>query len=108
MKAKNNVPSSVFGDSPASDKRVEGSANWAEVNPGTIAKLVDVVTSRGGAVRFGYTRDGGAYAVGFYYGDESKTDYCRPSDDVEGFLERWIDFYEHLPYSGGKSPTYKR
>ena len=40
----------------------------------------------GGAIRFGYTRDGGAYAVGLYYGGETCTEYIRPGEDVEQAL----------------------
>lgn len=94
----------VFGNRRKSDVLSSGGADWGSVEPGLLARLVSTVTSRGGAVRFGYTRDGGAYAVGFYYGGESTSEYCRPSEDISAFLEEWVSFYEELPASGGKSP----
>lgn len=96
---------SVFGNRKKGSGGTGGTADWATAACDSIQRLVTTVTSRGGAVRLGYTRDGGAYAVGFYYGSEATTEYCRPSEDLEAFLQEWIDFYEDLPYSGGKSPA---
>lgn len=45
--------------------------------------LVSVMADRGGAVRIGYTRDGGALALGLYADDETGTEYIRPSEDGE-------------------------
>lgn len=98
---------SVFGNAERSGEGPGGTADWSGADPATITRLLGTVTSRGGAVRFGYTRDGGAYAVGFYYGVESTTKYCRPSEDLGEFLEYWIEFYENLPFTGGKSPETK-
>lgn len=101
---KSDEYKSVFGNAPGGGNVSGGSASWDTADAATIAKLIDAVTSRGGACRFGYTRDGGAYAVGFYYGIESTTKYCRPGQDIGAFLEEWIEFYKALPFTGGKSP----
>lgn len=63
------------------------SADWSSVNAEDIRHAVSAVGSIGGALRFGYSRDGGAYAVGVY-GLESEpyTDYLRPGDDVSAYL----------------------
>jgi hypothetical protein len=95
---------SVFGNRPKSTGRDTGIVDWAAAPVELLSKLICTVTSRGGAVRFGYTRDGGAYALGLYYGAESNTQYCRPNEPLEGFLLDWVEFYEALPNSGGKSP----
>lgn len=96
---------SVFGNAPGSSNVSGGSADWSNATPATITRLIDTVTSRGGAIRFGYSRDGGAYAIGFYYGSESTTKYCRPGEELDTFLEKWIEFYAQLPFTGGKSPA---
>lgn len=96
---------SVFGNAPRHNGANDGGADWGGATSDTLYRLIDTVTSRGGAVRFGYTRDGGAYALGFYYGSEATTEYCRPSEDLEDFLVRWIEFYSELPATGGKSPA---
>ena len=101
----NDQHKSVFGNARKNVDVSAGSTDWSVANSGLIVKLIDTVSSRGGAVRFGYTRDGGAYAVGLYYGGESTTEYCRPSEELDDFIQKWIDFYLDLPMTGGKSPS---
>lgn len=96
---------SVFGNHRGVSGTDRVSADWSNADQGMLFKLILTVTSRGGAIRFGYTRDGGAYAVGFYYGAEATTEYCRPNENLEIFLADWIDFYSALPESGGRSPA---
>jgi hypothetical protein len=60
--------------------------DWHNASSESVLRLIETVTSRNGAIRFGYTRDGGAYSVGIYIGDDRGTFYCRPSDDLETFL----------------------
>lgn len=102
---KSDQYKSVFGNAKRNTDAVSGSANWSDATSELVISLIDAVTSRGGAVRFGYTRDGGAYALGLYYGGESTSEYCRPSEDVNEFMRRWIEFYKNMPYTGGKSPA---
>ena len=53
-----------------------------------IQSLIALVANEGGAVRVGFTRDGGALAIGLYTGDEYGTEYVRPSEDeTEAFRE---------------------
>lgn len=69
----------------------EGSSDvsdWGTVTPKVLIDLVQVVSGLGGAVRLGYTRDGGAYSVGIYLDDDRETFYCRPSDDLDDFITR--------------------
>lgn len=96
---------SVFGNNKARSNGPKTSANWGDVDSGIVLRLVDIVTNRGGAVRFGYSRDGGAYSLGLYYGEDRETSYCRPGESVEGWIQEWIEFYERLPVTGGKSPS---
>lgn len=102
---KSDEYKNVFGNGPKTTTGNTGTADWGSVTPEVISSLVGMVTSRGGAVRFGYTRDGGAYALGLYYGNDSKTYYCRPNEDVIEFLRTWEEFYQTFPYSGGISPA---
>lgn len=69
-------------------------ADYSGVNGEYMAKAVAAVARGGGAIRFGYTRDGGAYAVGFYEGDDHWTEYISPSDDIDEFLKGVIEDYE--------------
>lgn len=62
-------------------------ANWNTVDAVVIRDVIARATAAGGAIRFGYTIDGGAYALGIY-GDGASpyTEYVRPSEDIERVL----------------------
>jgi len=61
-------------------------ADWGTVTPEVIHTLVASVTAIGGAVRFGYSRDGGAYSIGILGDGEPYTEYFRPNDDIDARL----------------------
>ena len=63
-----------------------GKADWALANPEKILDVIQIISSKGGAIRFGYTRDGGAYAIGLYMGGQGDTVYVRPSEDIDRYL----------------------
>lgn len=63
-------------------------ADWGGIDGKVVVDLVQVITRLGGAVRFGYTRDGGAYSVGIYLDDDRSTFYFSPDVDVEAALEK--------------------
>lgn len=63
-------------------------ADWGSANGKSVIDLIQVVSNLGGAVRFGYTRDGGAYSVGVYLDDDRETFYCKPTDDLDDFITR--------------------
>jgi hypothetical protein len=66
-------------------------ADWESCDPATLAKAVANVGARGGALRLGYTTDGGAYAIGIYGDGEPYTEYVRPSENITDFLEQLIE-----------------
>lgn len=68
-------------------------ADWGKVDPYRIAQLVTIVGLCGGAVRFGYTRDRGAYCIGLYSPRGSNTFYARPTDDTDAWLVGLADRY---------------
>lgn len=61
-------------------------ADWSSQDGQKIIELVAAIASCGGALRFGYTRDGGAYAIGIYGDGEPYTEYLRPGEDIEALL----------------------
>lgn len=63
-----------------------GIADWASADPAVVLQAIAVVSFRGGALRFGYSRDGGAYAIGIYLSDDRYTEYVRPSEDIDEYL----------------------
>ena len=63
-------------------------ANWMLVDAEQLRYAITAVAASGGALRIGYTRDGGAYAIGVYGDGEPYTEYLRPSEDVSEYLEQ--------------------
>lgn len=89
----NNSPGN---DAPASYRKKyikQGTpANWEDVSADAIRHAIAQVGSIGGAIRLGYTRDGGAFAIGVYgVENEPFTDYLKPSDDVAAYLDELSD-----------------
>lgn len=67
-------------------------ANWETVSADAIRDCIVQIGRIGGAVRFGYSRDGGAYSIGVYGLDTQPfTDYLRPGDDVQAYLDTLAD-----------------
>lgn len=67
-------------------------ANWETVSADAIRDCIVQISAIGGAVRFGYSRDGGAYSIGVYGLDSQPfTDYLRPGDDVQAYLDQLAD-----------------
>jgi len=73
---------------------VGGSADWTAANGTLMARAVASIGKEGGALRFGYTRDGGAYSIGVYDGDEKRTIYVSPNEDIDQVLQELIEYYE--------------
>lgn len=76
---------------PASTRPGSAVADWQSADANLVLRLVCVVGVVSGAVRFGYTRDGGAYSIGIYLGADSKTYYCNNAEGINDELERLIE-----------------
>lgn len=70
-----------------------GAADWEVVDGVLLAKAIACVAAMGGALRLGYTRDGGAYAIGIYGDGDPFTEYVPPDGDIEGHLKGLIEDY---------------
>lgn len=77
-------------DEPAQQRRFQrggtGKANWETVDRDLLVAAIVAAADSGGALRFGYSRDGGAYAVGIYGDGEPYTEFVRPSESMSDFL----------------------
>lgn len=71
-------------------------ADWGKLDPEVLKRVIVAVTRAGGALRFGYTNDFGAYALGIYGdGPEPYTEYFRPTEDVaDALAELAQTFYD--------------
>ena len=68
-------------------------ADWTGASGELLKAAIAAIARRGGALRLGYTRDGGAYAIGIYGDGEPFTEYVPPSDDIDEYLQGVIDDY---------------
>lgn len=78
-------------------KRVTSStaiADYIAVDANLLAKAIGTVALHGGALRLGYTSDGGAYSIGVYGDGDPYTDYVKPSEDFGNYLTRLIEAWE--------------
>jgi hypothetical protein len=84
--AKTSTSADHNGDRRGVRRSGSGPADWANASPDIIVSALSAASSVGGALRFGYSRDGGAYAIGIYGDGEPYTEFVRPSEDIDGFL----------------------
>lgn len=61
-------------------------ADYATIDAIALLQAISAVCARGCAIRLGYTRDGGAYAIGIVGDGEPYTEYVRPTEDVALYL----------------------
>jgi hypothetical protein len=66
-------------------------ADYASVNPEILQRAICTVAVQGGALRLGYTSDGGAYSVGVYGDGDPYTDYLKPAEDIEQYFKNMIE-----------------
>jgi hypothetical protein len=98
---KYTKPKSLF------DEPVTGNGepyDWGSEDPGRLLRLIEMVTGRGGAIRFGYSRDGHAGSIGIYYGEARDTLWIRPSGNSEDTFARIEEKFAALPNTHGVSP----
>lgn len=78
-----------------SNKSADGSvADWASVDGAILSQAIAAIARLGGALRLGYTRDGGAYAIGIYGDGEPFTEYVSPSENIDEYLKGVVDDYQ--------------
>jgi len=66
-------------------------ADWGEADSGLLAQAVVYVTRDDGAIQFGYSRDGGAYAVRIYENGVGESEYIPPNEDINEYLRGVIE-----------------
>jgi len=79
---------------PEAAGRRGGVADWANASADLTLQLVCRVAAQGGAVRYGYTRDGGAYSIGLYLGEGSKTYYCNEKEGIDETLRELLEYFD--------------
>lgn len=74
-------------------------ADWATADPALLLGAIATLANRGGAIRFGYSRDGGAYSIGIYLANDKFTEYVRPSEDINYYLQSVIEDFAGPPHA---------
>jgi hypothetical protein len=69
-------------------------ADWGSADAAVVSQLICCITKHGYAVRFGYTRDGGSFALGIMGDGEPFTEFCRPTEDINLFLAGFVEDYK--------------
>lgn len=82
-----------------------GTADWASVTPDRLRDAICAAAVTGGALRFGYSRDGGAYAIGIYGDGEPYTEFVQPSESIDEVLETIIDLFNDIKVSAAPKST---
>ncbi len=84
-------------DKPAVNRRRrknDAVADWDSADATLLRSVVSTITKDGGAIRFGYSRDGGAYAVGIFGDGKPFTEYLGATENVDEWLEGFRIDYE--------------
>lgn len=72
-------------------------ADWGEASSDKVYQAIKAVTQHGFAIRFGYTKDGGAFAIGILGDGEPFTEFVRPTEDIDLFLDGLRTDYADTP-----------
>jgi hypothetical protein len=94
--AKKDSNGNPLGRSRGIHRYESGVADWGATSAERIREAIVSAANVGGALRFGYSRDGGAYAIGVYGDGEPYTEFVRPSEDVETYLLNVKEFFDGL------------
>lgn len=84
------------GKSRGLRRKRTGTADWATVDPIALVNAICAAASIGGALRLGYSRDGGAYAIGIYGDGEPYTEWVKPDEDLTEVLEMIAELFQNI------------
>lgn len=67
--------------------------DWTRIDAALLHYIIGVVTPNDGAVRFGYSKDGGAYAIGIYGDGDPYTLYEHSDEAILAILRKIAEEY---------------
>jgi hypothetical protein len=85
-----------IGTSRGIKSRSGGITDWETVDRDKLIRVIATASDAGGAIRFGYTWDGGAYAIGIYGDGPAYTVYVKPSEDLNTYLDDINDLFASI------------
>jgi hypothetical protein len=92
---------------PRGSGKVGEVADWEGCDAELLQKVIGKAGYKHCALRFGYSRDGGAYAIGVYAGLDYFTDYVRPGESIDDYLRDLLAALEEYE-PDDKIPTKKQ
>ena len=93
---------------PRHSDQVTTGVDWEDADGKLLQKVIAVASRKHCALRFGYSRDGGAYSVGVYAGNDYFTDYIRPSEQINDYLRELLQSFEEYIASDGMATKKER
>jgi len=81
------------------NRGTNSTAEWGDANAEKVLACISAIARNGFAIRFGYTRDGGAFAIGVVGDGDPYTEYVRPNEDIDLYLDGLL-----LDYEDGSRP----
>lgn len=78
------------------DRNRREGVTFADVNGESLLKLLDIVAAKGGALRLGTSRDGGAFSVGVYGDGEPYTEYVGKGEDINEYFEGLAAYFSEF------------
>jgi hypothetical protein len=91
MSAKERNDGGKGGKRTKRRQKQQDPADWGDISADTIKGFVLLAQRLDGAVRFGASRDGGVFSIGFYVGDERFTEWVRNDDERDTEFARIWD-----------------
>jgi len=65
--------------------------DWGRIEPQLVWQFIQRMTQDDGAVMFGYSRDGGAYSIKVYAGDEPEKAYFHSDQEITDFMQYMLE-----------------
>lgn len=95
---------SAMGDKKLDDRdkkrrfrgKSQSSADWTGVDAAIVCRAIASVARTGGALRFGYSRDGGVFAIGVLGDGEPYTLWERDAEQVNITLKELSEHFDDM------------
>jgi hypothetical protein len=70
--------------------------DWESIDGQKLIRAIAAAAAFGGAIRCGYSRDGGVYSIGIYGDGDPYTEYCRTAEELDIILVKVEELFQTL------------
>lgn len=96
--ARKTIEEANHGVNRMPRKGAGGPADYACMDGSALVKHLEQLTNWGCAIRFGKTKDGGAFALGIYGVDEIPyTEFLTPNENPGDYIKDLVEWMEAAP-----------